>query len=115
VNDDGSIACAADIPEGALISVMRSSSASAATAASEAAQDAIGQLGGEKPSVTLFFDCVATRLRLGDSFALELDAVQAALGESQFIGCNTHGQIARSEHQFSGFHNCTAVVCAIPS
>ena len=115
VNDDGSIACAADIPEGALISVMRSSSASAATAASEAAQDAIGQLGGEKPSVTLFFDCVATRLRLGESFALELDAVQAALGESQFIGCNTHGQIARSEHQFSGFHNCTAVVCAIPS
>lgn len=29
-------------------------------------------------------------------------------------GCNTYGQIARAEGQFSGFHNCTAVVCVIP-
>jgi hypothetical protein len=29
-------------------------------------------------------------------------------------GCNTFGQIARGEGQFSGFHNCTAVVCIIP-
>jgi hypothetical protein len=30
-------------------------------------------------------------------------------------GCNTHGQIARAEGQFEGFHNCTAVVCLLPA
>ena len=115
VHDDGSISCAADIPVGATMSIMRSTSASAADAAAGAAADAMGQLDGAPPSVALFFDCVATRLRLGDSFSLELDALQHALGDSQFIGCNTHGQIARSEQQFSGFHNCTAVVCVIPA
>ena len=115
VLDDGSITCAAEIPAGATVSIMRSTASSAAEAATGAAADALGQLGGEKPSVALFFDCVATRLRMGDSFALELEALQHALGESQFIGCNTHGQIARSDRQFSGFHNCTAVVCVIPA
>ena len=115
VHDDDSISCAADIPAGATVSIMRSTATSAAEAATGAAEDALGQLGGATPSVALFFDCVATRLRLGDAFVLELDALKHALGDGQFIGCNTHGQIARSERQFSGFHNCTAVVCVIPA
>lgn len=114
VNGDGSIACAADIPDGATVRIMGSTSTSAAEAASDAVEDALQQIGDERPSVAFFFDCVATRLRLGDSFELELDALQTVLGAGQFIGCNTHGQIARSEQQFSGFHNCTAVVCVIP-
>ena len=115
VHDDGAISCAADIPVGAAVSIMRSTAISAAEAATGAAEDALAQLGGATPSVALFFDCVATRLRMGDSFALELGALQHALGDGQFIGCNTHGQIARGERQFSGFHNCTAVVCLIPA
>ena len=115
VNDDGSVSCAADIPTGATMCIMRSTAASAADAASSAAEDALNQLDGATPSVALFFDCVATRLRMGDGFAIELQALQHALGDGQFIGCNTHGQIARSERQFSGFHNCTAVVCVIPA
>ena len=42
-------------------------------------------------------------------------AVADALGSSNFAGCNTYGQIARAEGQFSGFHNCTAVVFVIPA
>mgnify|MGYP006147235867 FL=1 len=41
--------------------------------------------------------------------------VADALGGAPFVGCNTYGQIARSESQFSGFHNCTAVVLALPA
>lgn len=115
VLDDGAIVCAADIPVGATVSIMRSTSASAADAASEATRDALAQIGSETPSVALFFDCVATRLRMGDEFSLELGALQDALGATHFVGCNTHGQIARAERQFSGFHNCTAVVCVIPT
>ena len=64
--------------------------------------------------MALVFDCVATRLRLGQEFGAELAAVQRELGDTPLAGCNTYGQIAQSEGQFNGFHNCTAVVCTIP-
>jgi hypothetical protein len=64
--------------------------------------------------VAFLFDCVATRLRLGQEFGVELAAVQNELGGVQFAGFNTYGQIAQCEGQFNGFHNCTAVVCVLP-
>lgn len=113
-NNDGSLTCASDIPVGATTRIMKTSAPSAITAATEAAEDAARQLEGFQPKVALFFDCVATRLRIGGDFGFELAAVQDALGPIQYAGCNTYGQIARSEGQFNGFHNCTAVVCVIP-
>ncbi len=114
VNDDGSIACAADIPTGAMVRIMSVTSTSAAEAAATATERALTQIEGYRPKVALFFDCVATRLRMGKEFGYELAAVQDALGPAQYAGFNTYGQIARAEGQFSGFHNCTAVVCVIP-
>jgi len=43
-----------------------------------------------------------------------LEAVRTALGGSDLVGSNTYGQIARADGQFGGFHNCTAVVLALP-
>lgn len=114
INADDSVSCAADIPEGALVHIMRTTSDSAIDAASRAASAAVHGLEGHKAKVALFFDCVATRLRLGDVFGLELQSIADAFGEAAFMGCNTHGQIARANGQFGGFHNCTAVVCALP-
>ena len=51
---------------------------------------------------------------MGKAFGLELRSLEDALGPVPYAGCNTFGQIARAEGQFSGFHNCTAVVCVIP-
>lgn len=113
-NDDGSLTCASDIPTGSTTRIMKTNAPSAITAAAEAAADAARQLEGFEPKVALFFDCVATRLRIGGEFGFELAAVQGILGSVQYAGCNTYGQIARAEGQFSGFHNCTAVVCVIP-
>jgi hypothetical protein len=93
---------------------MVASAASACEAAREAAQAALAGLGEGELAGSLLFDCAATRLRLGRGFDDELKAVGEALGSENFAGCNTYGQIARSTGQFSGFHNCTAVVCAIP-
>ena len=115
IESDGSVLCAADIPDGALVHIMRTTAESAIDAASRAASNAVRGLKGNKPKVALFFDCVATRLRLGDVFGLELQSIAQAMGgDATLIGCNTHGQIARSDGQFGGFHNCTAVVCALP-
>ena len=114
VEADGSLLFAAEVPEGATMSIMRTSSDSAVAATASATQTALSQLGDHKPQVALFFDCVATRLRMGEDFNLELDALREELGGAGFAGCNTHGQIARGDRQFTGFHNCTAVVCVFP-
>ena len=112
---NGSVACASEIPVGAKVHIMRTTSTSAVDAASRATKSAIEGLHGHRPQAALFFDCVATRLRMGDVFGLELESLGALLGPAAgYVGCNTHGQIARAEGQFGGFHNCTAVVCVLP-
>ncbi len=111
---DGSVLCAAEVPARSRINIMQTSSVSAAEAAVSATGAALQNLYGSKPAVALFFDCVATRLRMGYKFGYELDAVKNKLAPIPYVGCNSHGQIARAEGQFSGFHNCTAVVCVIP-
>lgn len=115
VNDDGSITCAAEIPTGARVHVMKTSAESAVAAASSATASAVHALQGQKPGAALFFDCVATRLRIGDAFGFEIESVGRMLGGASLVGCNTYGQIARAPGQFGGFHNCTAVVMILPT
>lgn len=116
VTDEGCVVCAADVPAGATAHIMSTGTESAAEAAAMAARDAVAQVESEgfAPKAALFFDCVATRLRLGDGFTTELAALSTELGTVPFAGFNSHGQIVRSDGQFSGFHNCTAVVCVFP-
>jgi hypothetical protein len=114
LNADGSISCAAEIPVGATVHIMATSGASACEAARQAAQTAMEGLHGGRLAGSLVFDCAATRLRLGTEFGDELAAVKNVLGSDNYAGCNTYGQIARADGQFNGFHNCTAIVCAIP-
>lgn len=116
VDDGGGILTAAEVPIGSTAHIMSTGAASAADAATNATRDAVAQVenAGHKVKAALFFDCVATRLRLGKAFGHELEAVDAALGGAPFVGFNSYGQIVRAAGQFSGFHNCTAVVCAFP-
>jgi hypothetical protein len=115
VHEDGSVTCAAEIPTGARVHIMKATAESAVTAARHATEVAIDKLLGQKPGAALFFDCVATRLRMGEVFGFEVDTVSALLGGAGLVGCNTYGQIARAEGQFGGFHNCTAVVMVLPA
>ena len=115
IGDDGSVTMAAAVSTGSIVRVMKTSEASAVKAAQRATQTAIDALGGERPAAALIFDCVATRLRLGRGFENELQACTDLLQPAAFVGCNTYGQIARADGQFGGFHNCTAVVCVLPS
>lgn len=115
IEANGAIRCASEVPAGATVSIMQASVQSATEAAQRATQAALQQFDGTQPSVALFFDCVATRLRMGEQFALELSALHDALpAKVPFVGFNTYGQIVRAHGQFNGFHNCTAVVCLLP-
>ena len=114
INPDGSINCASDVPADATVHIMKTTARSAAEAATQAAKSALQQMTGAEPEVALFFDCVATRLRMGGEFGVEMNALRSTLGDVAFAGCNTYGQIARAEGQFSGFHNCTATVALLP-
>lgn len=115
IQPNGAITCAAEVPAGATVSFMQATVQSATEAAQQATTSALQQFDGARPSVALFFDCVATRLRMGDEFTLELSALQGALPKNvPFAGFNTYGQIVRAHGQFDGFHNCTAVVCLLP-
>lgn len=114
IGENGSIQCAAAVPEGAIVHIMKANAASAVQAARQATESALRALSGHKPAAAFVFDCVATRLRLGRAFEDELQACAELLEPAGFVGCNTYGQIARAEGQFSGFHNCTAVVCVLP-
>jgi hypothetical protein len=113
VDEEGAVVCAAEVHVGSIVRIMRTSTSSAVSAAKHAANAAVSALGGS-PAAALFFDCVATRLRMGDEFGWELSGLQEKFSDIPLTGCNTHGQIARAEGQFEGFHNCTAVVCVFP-
>lgn len=115
ITDDGAVICASEVPQDALVRIMRSTHQSTVEAAQAATDAALQALGPYKPQAALFFDCVATRLRMGQAFTHELSAVRDRLSGVDLTGCNTHGQIARAEGQFQGFHNCTAVVCLLPA
>jgi hypothetical protein len=114
VEENGTLACAAAIPQGAVIRIMKTSAESAVMAAQQATRSALEALGGARPGAAFVFDCVATRLRMGSAFDDELRSCAELLHPAGFVGCNTYGQIARAEGQFGGFHNCTAVVCVLP-
>jgi hypothetical protein len=114
VNADQSVSVATEVPAGAIVHFMKSSVDSAREAAARSAEYAVRQLGPHQARVALFFDCVGTRLRLGREFGFEVDSVISRIGQASLAGCNTIGQIVRAQGQFNGFHNCTAVACAIP-
>ncbi|GAB3770761.1 FIST N-terminal domain-containing protein [Ramlibacter monticola] len=114
VQDDGAILCAAALSEGSVVHVMKTTAASTVLAARQATSEALRALAGARPAAAFVFGCVATRLRMGSAFGDELEACARLLEPAGFVGCDTYGQIARAEGQSSGFHNCTAVVCALP-
>lgn len=116
VNEDGSVNCATEVPEGSIVNIMGASGESTLAATREAVQSAKEQLDGNTPCLALFFDCIATRVRLGkDDAGNQLIAITEELGSVQYGGFNSYGQIARADGQHDGFHNCTALVCLLPS
>jgi methyl-accepting chemotaxis protein len=115
VGRDGSLACAAHIPKGSMVSILRGEPDAMVRAANAAAREAHGRLEGAEPAGVILFDCVCRGMILKDHFDREIDAVRQVFPGVPVIGFLTYGEIARSSVLLEGWHNTTAVVVAIPA
>jgi methyl-accepting chemotaxis protein len=114
VGADGSLACAAEIPQGSMVSILDGDPRSMVEAARSAALEAKDQLGTGEAAGVLLFDCVCRGMILREGFHHEIDAVRSVFGDVPTAGFLTYGEIARYRGRLDGWHNATAVVVAIP-
>lgn len=115
VGVDGSLTCAAPVPEGAFVSILDGDPVCMVSAAKAAAQEARAGLGERNVAGVLLFDCVCRGMILKSDFSKEIDAVRSVFGKVPLTGFLTYGEIAQCAGRFEGWHNATAVVAAIPA
>lgn len=112
--DDGGVAFAGEVPEGASVSFVHGSPESYVQAAEEAAALAREGLGDAEAAGVLLFSCVTRGIVLGDRYGEELDAVKRVFGDAPVGGFLSYGEVARVPGKAEGYHNNTLVVVAIP-
>jgi len=115
VGKDGSLSCAAEVPQGAHVAILDGKPDAMVAAARQAAAEALQNLQGQQPAGVLLFDCVCRGLILKDAFQREIDAVREVMGEVPVAGFLTYGEIASYSGRVESWHNTTAVALAIPS
>jgi hypothetical protein len=121
VDKDGSLTCAAEIPEGSEIQLMMGSREEAIRVAEEAAHNAVAQLGGAQPKAVIIFNCIARHKLFGEFSSQEIKAIQKAVGvDTPLIGFYTYGEQAPMSDGVkninkcsSAFHNETVVICVL--
>ncbi len=114
-NTDGSLNMATEVPQGCLVTIVGSSESDLVRAAQEAATEAKNNLGDAKAAGIITFDCICRQVIMGANFINEVKAIENVFGENvPVIGFATYGEIARFSGTLNGFHNATAVVCALP-
>lgn len=114
VHEDGSMSFATGISEGATLRVSESEDERQVECVRRAAADALAQLDGRKAAGAIVFDCVCRKVILGDRFGEAIGVMRETLGDVPLAGFETYGEIALDAGDFSGFHNTTTVLLAIP-
>jgi hypothetical protein len=108
-----SLACIAEVPQGALAWIMEGDAVSVLEATEAAAGDSLAALDGHAPLGMIAFDCIARRGVLGDAgIRVEIDRLAAMAAGAPIAGFYTYGEIARTRG-LRGFHNQTLVVLSI--
>ena len=114
VGPDGSLSCAAEVPQGSHVAILDGRPDAMVAAARQAAEEALQHLQGQAPAGVVLFDCVCRGLILKDGFQREIDAVREVMGEVPVAGFLTYGEIASYSGRIESWHNTTAVALAIP-
>ncbi|MFC1704621.1 FIST signal transduction protein [Candidatus Omnitrophota bacterium] len=118
VNEDGSLICQGDVPQGSLVRLMIGSKDACIQAAREAAQEAKEMLRGKQPKFIMVIDSVArNKVLQANSFA-EIEVIQAVFDKSvPLLGFYSYGEGAplktRGYQGQAYFHNGVIAVLAI--
>ena len=108
-----SLACIAEVPQGALVWIMEGDARSVLEATDAAAGDSLAGLEGHPPLGMIAFDCIARRSVLGETrIQAEIDRLAALAEGAPIAGFYTYGEIARTRG-VRGFHNQTLVVLSV--
>lgn len=123
VNEDGSITCAAEIPEGSEVRLMIGSKEKAIQAAQDAAHKLMRDFEQQKsaPKFLLIFNCIAREKLFGVHAREEIEAIMGIVGRNvPTLGFYTYGEqapmggeIHDSSKIYSRFYNETAVLFAV--
>lgn len=121
VDANGSITCAAEIPENSSIQLMIGSRDEAIKVAGEAARNAVEQLNGSTPKAVIIFNCIARSKLFGERSGDEIKEIQKAVGnDTPLIGFYTYGEqaplggeVRNIEKCNPAFHNETVVIAVI--
>ncbi len=114
--EDGSIVCASEIPQGALITLMKATDQSVMETAAHAARQGIERLQVAHPAGMIALECVSQRLRIGDAgVANALHQVQDVIGRVPVGGCHGYGQLVRTERAFTGLMSASALAVVFPN
>jgi hypothetical protein len=112
VNEDGSIVCGGEVPQGAEIRLMVGSRDEAVAAAKAAAQRALSQLNGVPPKAAIIFSChVRDKLFGTRSIAQhEIDAITEVLGDIPMAGFYTYAEQAPIEGEVRNIEKCNSLL-----
>lgn len=115
-NEDGELICVGEVPENALLFILRGDPKSLVKSAKTAAEEAV-QNSLTSPLDFLVVDCISRVLFLGEQFTDELTAIEASLSRitrlANVEGVLTLGEISSYGDGFLEFFNKTIVVGAL--
>lgn len=114
-NPDGSIVCAAEVPEDSVVRIMSGDEKSTIEAAKIAAKDAMIRAGEpEDVAACIVFDCISRHELLKKNAHKEINTIKSVVGkDTPLIGFYTYGEQAPTFGAPAGFHNQTVVVYII--
>lgn len=109
---DKSLACIGEVPQGALVSILKGDESSLIRAAVDAQEHALKAFPtGCETGIEIFIDCIARALFLGDRFNEEIESVKQ--GNRPLVGACSIGQIANCGTEYLEFYNKAAVVAML--
>jgi hypothetical protein len=120
--EGGTLVCVGDVPENAVLSILKGEAASLTAAAAQAAREASAGFSlrsGAGVRHCLLADCVSRAQFLGERFPAELAGISQALREElgsaggDAIGMLTLGEISSAGQGTLEFFNKTAVVAVV--
>jgi hypothetical protein len=121
VDANGSITCAAEVPEGSEVQLMIGSQDEAIKIAKQAAEHAKEDLQGVAPAAIIIFNCIARNKLFGDRAGDEITVIKDAIGSSVPVaGFYTYGEQAPINGEVrdikrcnTQFHNETVVILTL--